>query len=101
MPPPVTSIVLPVKVASLSEPVTRIWRRPPRSATKMLRYVNHGESSGLVVAPLAYPSAELHHEQQRATPERRHPRYVNLDRCQTGRLTDGSAPPGTDDQILI
>ena len=26
---------------------------------------------------------------------------MNLDRCQTGRLTDGSGPPGTEDQILI
>src|SRR5262249_3693630 len=32
-PPPATSIVLPVKLTPLSEPVIRIWRRPPSSAT--------------------------------------------------------------------
>jgi hypothetical protein len=62
-PPPATSIVLPVNGVPLRLPVTRICRRPPRSATSAAD-VDNGEPAGLVVSPLANACAESHHADQ-------------------------------------
>ena len=62
-PPPATSIVLPVNGVPLV-PVTRICRRPPRSATNGAGISTGGKPTGLVVSPSAYPCAEGHHAEQ-------------------------------------